>query len=244
MGKRAEISEGVAADVASRCLRRCAICFAVHADASPKKGQIAHLDRNNRNREPNNLVWLCLPHHEEYDSRSFQAKGYLKEEVQSYRDKLQHSLAGSPKPQKVKWGPNDGLPAGISIDHKKGSFVPWRKLQPQIESCLLVQAGRFIPRDCHVKIGDLFGRQNWIVSIFSKAHVELGRIWFGVNPDQDWKFDGLIRIGSVQTIYSAEVWEVYQRYSDCTYRLLHSKSFDEPGHRPKIHTPLALLRKQ
>lgn len=244
MRRRRKISRKTIADVTSRCRRRCAICFGLNADKSPKKGQIVHLDRDNQNRKRDNLVWLCLAHHEEYDSRSFQAKGYVKEEVSKYRDELQHFLIGHPIPQKVKWGPNDGLGAGITVGCKDGIFIPWLTLREEIERQLLIQAGRFIPRNCHVEVGDLFGRKNWIVSIFNKAGRELGRVWFGLDPDRDWRFDGLVRIGSVQTIYSAEVWEVYQRQSDGTYRLLHSKSFKEPIGHPKPHTAVALLQKQ
>ena len=35
-----------------------------------------------------NLVFLCLSHHDEYDSRRSQSKGLLLEEVREYRNKI------------------------------------------------------------------------------------------------------------------------------------------------------------
>jgi hypothetical protein len=45
------------------------------------------------NRDPadsrfENLVFLCLDHHDDYDGNTSQSKGYLPEEVREYRDKL------------------------------------------------------------------------------------------------------------------------------------------------------------
>lgn len=72
--------------VASR--RRCALCFGLHRTDAPTKGQIAHLDRNASNNSMENLVWLCLDHHDTYDSRTSQSKGFTLDEVRTYRDQL------------------------------------------------------------------------------------------------------------------------------------------------------------
>lgn len=68
--------------------RRCALCFSIDNDKSEKNGQIAHLDQNNENNKFDNLVFLCLDHHDKYDGRTSQSKGYTKKEVKSYRDDL------------------------------------------------------------------------------------------------------------------------------------------------------------
>jgi ribosomal protein L15E len=39
------------------------------------KGQIAHVDHDATNNDPDNLVWLCLDHHDQNDSRTSQSKG-------------------------------------------------------------------------------------------------------------------------------------------------------------------------
>jgi hypothetical protein len=72
--------------VASR--RRCALCFGLLHDTDPKPGQIAHLDRNPNNNEFDNLAWLCLTHHDQYDSRTSQSKGLTIEETKHYRGEL------------------------------------------------------------------------------------------------------------------------------------------------------------
>ena len=72
--------------VASR--RRCSLCFGLTGDHSPKAGQIAHVDRDASNSTFENLAWLCLPHHDEYDSRRSQSKGFTPGELRRYRDEL------------------------------------------------------------------------------------------------------------------------------------------------------------
>jgi hypothetical protein len=64
------------------------MCFALDKDFTQKAGQIAHLDQERTNDSTANLAWLCLLHHDEYDSRTSQSKGYTKTEVERYRDLL------------------------------------------------------------------------------------------------------------------------------------------------------------
>lgn len=52
------------------------------------RGQIAHVDRDAANNDPDNLAFLCLLHHDMYDSRSLQSKGMTPAELRSYRDEL------------------------------------------------------------------------------------------------------------------------------------------------------------
>jgi len=68
--------------------RRCCVCFALNRDYSEKKGQIAHLDRDYSNNSLNNLAWLCLEHHDAYDTRTSQSKGFSESEVRRYRQLL------------------------------------------------------------------------------------------------------------------------------------------------------------
>lgn len=68
--------------------RRCCLCFGLHSDYSIKRGQIAHLDQDRSNDSFKNLVWLCLLHHDEYDSKSSQSKAYSEFELKKYRQAL------------------------------------------------------------------------------------------------------------------------------------------------------------
>ena len=57
-----------------------------------KAGQIAHLDRNNANNNEDNLAFLCLEHHDAFDSRASQRKGFLAVEVAHFRDELYRAI--------------------------------------------------------------------------------------------------------------------------------------------------------
>jgi len=77
-----------ATSVLRRSRRRCCICFGLHRDDAVKKGQIAHLDHDPDNNSIDNLAWLCLEHHDEYDSRHSQSRSLQLAEVKAYRDEL------------------------------------------------------------------------------------------------------------------------------------------------------------
>jgi hypothetical protein len=62
-----------------------------------KQGQIAHLDHDNTNYDPDNLAFLCLPHHDQYDSKTSQSKGLREGEVKGFRKELYDRIvAGLP----------------------------------------------------------------------------------------------------------------------------------------------------
>ena len=72
------------------CRNRCAICAIMNHDFTEKQGQIAHIDHNHSNSyDYNNLVWLCLVHHDKYDSKTSQSKNYTPNEVLLYKKKLE-----------------------------------------------------------------------------------------------------------------------------------------------------------
>jgi hypothetical protein len=88
MGNRRRIPPKVVADVVTASRRRCCVCLAVRRDEAEKTGQIAHLDHDPSNNAFENLAFLCLEHHDQYDSRTSQSKGLTIEEVKRYRDEL------------------------------------------------------------------------------------------------------------------------------------------------------------
>jgi hypothetical protein len=97
--------------------RRCCICFGLNADLELKQGQIAHLDHNNTNFDMDNVAFLCLPHHDQYDSTTSQSKGLREGEVKRFRQELYDRIAaglpgdmpsrgtGSRRTQAVNQGP-------------------------------------------------------------------------------------------------------------------------------------------
>ena len=89
---RKSISTQVETDVIKRARRRCAICYGLKWDTQVKRGQIAHINQNNTNVKYENLVFLCLEHHDEYDSSSHQSKGITPNELKLYRKELDSFL--------------------------------------------------------------------------------------------------------------------------------------------------------
>lgn len=95
MAARATIPPGVIADVLVASRRRCCVCFALSNDSEEKRGQVAHLDRDASNSARDNLVFLCFDHHDQYDSRTSQSKGFTVEELTQYRAQLARFIAQS-----------------------------------------------------------------------------------------------------------------------------------------------------
>lgn len=81
-------------DVLLRSRRICGFCFGLQKDFNIKRGQIAHLDQNNQNRAFENLMFMCIPHHDEYDSTTSQSKNLTIGEAKEYRDRVYNLVAG------------------------------------------------------------------------------------------------------------------------------------------------------
>jgi DNA-binding transcriptional ArsR family regulator len=88
MKPRKKTNPETEAAVLTRSRRRCCICFGLHRDVEVKAGQIAHLDGDRSNGSEDNLAFLCLVHHDEYDSRTSQSKNLTIDEVKAYRREL------------------------------------------------------------------------------------------------------------------------------------------------------------
>lgn len=69
------------------------MCFHLAGDFSEKDGQLAHIDRDRGNGAEGNLVFLCLVHHNEYDARPSQAKGWLPAELTEIKRRFLQEIA-------------------------------------------------------------------------------------------------------------------------------------------------------
>jgi hypothetical protein len=78
------------------CRRRCCLCYGLNNDLTEKQGQIAHLDRIASHNEIENLAFLCLPHHDQYDTRTSQSKGLTGREVKHFRRELHDLIVRDP----------------------------------------------------------------------------------------------------------------------------------------------------
>jgi len=85
-------SEKIQTNILYKCRRRCALCFGLRNDTHIKEGQIAHIDRDNTNSEEKNLVYLCLEHHNLYDSKFKQTKNFTPLEVKTYKEELENYI--------------------------------------------------------------------------------------------------------------------------------------------------------
>jgi hypothetical protein len=143
-------------DVFDNSRRRCALCFWLHGDLSEKRGQIAHLDDNPSNYSPENLVFLCLDHHTQYDSRTSQHKNYTIDEVKTARDRLyaairegRHvSIAGTPLPgnnklEELRVAALQRLHESLVRGHNELNRLARAKLQTEEEYRTKVEAYEF-----------------------------------------------------------------------------------------------------
>lgn len=92
MADRKPIPDEIQTLVLTRSARRCALCFGLDGDLTEQRGQIAHLDHDPSNNVEDNLAYLCLDHHDLYDSRTSQSKGLKEAEVKTYRERLYRAV--------------------------------------------------------------------------------------------------------------------------------------------------------
>lgn len=102
--------------------RRCCLCWHIDDRRHDRQGQIAHLNRKRDDNRLSNLVYLCLDHHNAYDSRTSQSKNYMELEVRRYRDMLIEALG------KAAPDPADDAPSHEMLE------APEPEAAPQTES--------------------------------------------------------------------------------------------------------------
>lgn len=104
--RRAPIPKETETAVLLLSRRRCAFCFGLDNDVTQKDGQLAHISRKPNDHRQENLAFLCLTHHDEYDSTRSQSKGLTPGELRKYVAKL-YAYFDSQLMPKAK--PSDGL---------------------------------------------------------------------------------------------------------------------------------------
>src|SRR5687768_11826890 len=109
---RAKLTKDLEAQVLLASRRRCCLCYGLTRDSEIKRGQIAHLDHNPSNNNADNLAFLCFDHHDEYDARRSQSKGFTVTEVKVFRAELQEALAAA-------------LRAPLLLNHPAGDDRSW-----------------------------------------------------------------------------------------------------------------------
>ena len=164
--------------VASR--RRCCLCYYVRNITNERKGQIAHLSGDPSSVSFDDLVFLCLDHHDEFDSTTSQAKGLTSDEVRHYRDELYQALASGGEEADAAMAESGGKDRGVATqngpDGGQGErpLIPWpgRPGAPQFRVSLGIHKGELL---CEFEI-----------SYASPAPGGLEVRWLGAGTNMDW----------------------------------------------------------
>lgn len=136
---RTPVARKIEKDVLVTSRRRCCLCVFLLGRDEVRKGQIAHLNRDAEDSSFENLVYLCLEHHDDYDSKASQSKGFSEQEVREYRDRLYsrfHTPSGVLLPGNLDTDAADLIPLAETsqyellrarFDNELGfTSVPWR----------------------------------------------------------------------------------------------------------------------
>ncbi len=126
---RKHVSQEIRAEVMIRSRRRCAMCFGLHRDCAEKRGQVAHIDRDSENDHIQNLIYLCLFHHDAYDTSTKQSAGFTPSEVRAYCAEL-YAFVANTFPSAVE---------GSSVTFMRSEAQP-HEIDP-VEAELLVSIG-------------------------------------------------------------------------------------------------------
>ena len=129
----------------------------------------------------------------------------------------------NPIKQKIFWGVNQGYKAGAFINSLQGAFIEWKELKKELEEKVITQCPRIIPVHSKAELKDFYGKKDWTIEIVTPKGQILGSVWVGSDPQKNWNLDGLVRVGHVISDTEWEVWQIFQRYSDGSYRI--TKSF-------------------
>ena len=98
---RVHISQAIQTAVLAASRRRCCLCAWLEHDFTQKQGQLAHLNKDHSDARFDNLVFLCLPHHDQYDTLTSQSKGLTENEVRHHRDWLYDRFDAEPALERI-----------------------------------------------------------------------------------------------------------------------------------------------
>lgn len=90
--ERVPIPKETETEVLTLSRRRCVFCFGLENNLDVQAGQLAHVDDDPSNNKLENLAWLCLRHHDQYDSTTRQSKGLTPHELRVHRKRLYDSM--------------------------------------------------------------------------------------------------------------------------------------------------------
>ena len=141
MPKRRKLNQDAVATLQFRADLRCCLCqYVGDLPPRPKSGQIHHIDGDPSNGAIENLVWLCLEHHEEVgkigrSSRRIHAKTLIR-----FRDELERRIQRQRRASRDRRQPgrrwfSAALDAGIVLDvHRRRMDTPgeWDDIDSEV----------------------------------------------------------------------------------------------------------------
>jgi hypothetical protein len=163
MPARRTIPEDTQQRVLDRSRRRCALCTHFDNNFDQTGGQIAHIDRDPSNVDEENLVYLFLRHHDDYDTQRRQTKNLTEREVKTARNRLYDFIEGGgdftigPRPSTATGlceAVNDVQPLAILIGNGLGfdRFEPAGVSMRRTVSIKVKNKGRRRISDCRLQI--------------------------------------------------------------------------------------------
>jgi len=165
---------------------------------------------------------ITLKHKGQFQPHVFEAIDKFISSYTKSPKSFQGSTTVEPIKQKVFWAVNQGFKAGVFINSFKGEFLEWDLIKKELEEKVITQCPRILPPGCKVSLQDFYGKKDWIIKIIDKENNIKGSVWIGGNPLKNWLLDGFVRIGITRNDTSWEVFQILQRYSDGSYRILKS----------------------
>lgn len=153
---------------------------------------------------------------------TFQALDSFCKYFEQYSMSKHKNVQELPIKQRAFWGVNNGASAGIFINGFNGPFIPWNQLETELNEKVISNCPRLIPVGSKVRLCAFYGKKDWLVKIINPQGEQIGDVWLGSDPRKQWKVDGLIRIGFTINDSKWIVWQVSQRYSDGSYRVIKS----------------------
>ena len=141
MNRRRRIPAEIETAVLIASARRCAVCYGIDSDfAEKERGQIAHLSKDPSRIDEDDLIYLCLNHHDRYDSRTSQSKGLTAGELREYRARLYKAVetsrvATQPTPADVRAIEPQGpaVTAPITAEWADGTVDGWTRANMQLD---------------------------------------------------------------------------------------------------------------
>lgn len=90
---RTKVPKSIRRSTLLQSKRVCCLCYHFRNKTKAIRGQFAHIDHNPQNNDVDNIAWLCLEHHDEYDGTNGLTARITEDEVKAARSNLYAAVA-------------------------------------------------------------------------------------------------------------------------------------------------------